>query len=150
MLRQIGDMTVSFGLLEFQMQEILVYLVNQSAIIGRVLGSYLSFSNLRAALSTLYEERFDADELFLELKDLLKEATSIEQERNAITHSYWIGGKTPLTITRHKVTARERSGFNPQFQEYSEEKLSAFNQRIKDLTGKFVDFYNKLDKIPSP
>jgi hypothetical protein len=101
MLLQIGDMTVSFGHLEFQMQEILVYLVNQSAIIGRVLGSYLSFSNLRASVSTLYEERFDADELFLELKDLLKEAASIEQERNAITHSYWIGGKTPLTITRH-------------------------------------------------
>ena len=146
MLVQIGDMTVSFGHLEFQMRCIFVYLVNQSAIIGEVLGSYLSFSNLRAALSTLYEERFGDNTLFAELKDLLREAANIEQERNAITHSLWLAG-----ATRHKVTAREKTGFRAQFEQYSEEDLSTFNQRIKDITGKFVDFYNKLpDKIPSP
>jgi hypothetical protein len=149
MLKQIGDMTVSFGHLEFHMRSVFVYLVNQSGIVGEILGTYLSFSNLRAAISALYVQRFGEDERFSELTELLHEASKIEQERNAITHSAWIGGHTPLTITRHKVTAREKRGFKQQDEQYSEDKLSAFNQRIRHLTSRFIEFYQKLpDQIP--
>jgi hypothetical protein len=144
MLKQIGDMTVSFVHLEFHMRLVFVYLVNQSAIVGEILGTYLSFSNLRAALSALYVQRFGEDERFSELTDLLHEAAKIEQERNAITHSAWIGGHTPLMITRHKVTAREKRGFKQQDEQYSEEKLLAFNQRIQRLTTNVIEFYRKL------
>jgi hypothetical protein len=147
MLKQIGDMTVSFGHLEFHMRLIFVYLVNQSAIIGEVLASYLSFTNLRAAINTLYEQRFGRDTLYSELKDLLREAAEIEQERNAITHSAWIAGNTRQTITRHKVTARGTKGLKKHSEQYSEQKLSAFNQRINVLTDKFVEFYFK--KLPN-
>jgi hypothetical protein len=150
-LVQIGDMTVSFGLLEFHMRWIFVYLVNQSAIIGEVLASYLSFRNLRAALSSLYKERFGENVLYSELKDLLAEAATIEQERNTITHSSWLAGQTAMTVTRHKVIAHQKAGFKAEFQQYSERDLLAFNQRIQNLAGKFVDFYHKLpDEIPSP
>ena len=149
MLVQIGDMTVSFGHLEFWMRYIFTYLVNQSAIVGEILASYLSFSNLRAGIISLYEERFASDELFGELKKPLKEAAAIEQERNAITHSSWLAGKTPTTSTRHKVTAREKSGFKKQTEQYSEHDLFEFNQRIKELTNEFIDFYAKLpQKLP--
>jgi hypothetical protein len=149
MLLQIGDMTVSFGHLEFWMRNLFVYLVNQSSIIGQILGSYLRFSDLSAAISTLYEERFGGDELLSELKELLKEAAGIEQERNAITHSFWLAGQTSETITRHKVTARSRSGFRLQMEQYREEDLLKFNESIKELTGKFLEFHNKLpNKIP--
>jgi len=150
-LVQIGDMTVSFAHLEFQMQTIFGVLVNQSARVGRILGSYLPFRNLRAALSSLYKERFGEDALYLELKELLAEAAKLEEERNQITHSLWIAGRTPSTITRHKVTAQKKRGLNAEFKQYSKDDLSAFVESIQRLTGKFVDFYHKLpDKIPSP
>ena len=57
-LEQIGDMTVSFGHLEFQMRWVLTYLVNQSAILGAILASPLSFRSLRDVLSSLYKVRF--------------------------------------------------------------------------------------------
>jgi hypothetical protein len=149
-LVRIGDMTVSFAILEFQMLSIFVVLVNQSARVGHILGSYLSFSNLRAALSSLYKERFGEDVLYSELKDLLAQAAQVEQERNMITHSLWAAGQTSSTITRHKVTAREKRGFKAEFKQYSKNDLSAFVESIRGLAGKFVDFYHKLpDKIPS-
>jgi len=149
-LVRIGDMTVSFALLEFQMQYIFVVLVNRSVRVGRILGSYLSFSNLRAALNSLYKERFGEDALYSELRDLLAEAAGIEQKRNAITHSLWVAGQTTSTITRHKVTAREKRGFKAEFEQNSEDDLSAFVQSIQCLAGKFVDFYHKLpDELPS-
>jgi len=149
MLKQIGDMTVSFGHLEFYMRLIFVYLVNQSAIVGEILGSYLSFGNLRAALNGLHKQRFGKDPLFSELQGLLGEAEAIERERNLITHSAWIGGHTALTITRHKITARGKKGFKQDDQQYNQEQLSAFNQRIKDLSGKFIEFYSKLpNEVP--
>jgi hypothetical protein len=52
MLEEIGDMTVSFGHLEFQMQEVFKYLVDQSAIVGAILASPLSFRSLRDVLSS--------------------------------------------------------------------------------------------------
>jgi len=149
-LVHIGDMTVSFAHLEFQMKTMFVVLVNQSARIGNILGSYLSFRNLRAALGSLYRERFGEDTLYMELKELLAEAGRLEEERNQITHSLWIAGETPSTITRHKVTAYGKAGFKPEFKQYSDGDLSDLVQRIQDLGGRFVDFYHKLpDNIPS-
>jgi hypothetical protein len=149
MLVQIGDMTVSFGHLEFHMQEILIYLLDQSTHMGRAVASYLSFKRLRAALSTLFEQCFGTDELLLELRELLKQAASVEQERNAITHSAWMGSYTPLNIRRFKVTGHEKGGYKKQFEEYSEDRLLEFNERIKNLTSKFIDFRKRLPaKVP--
>jgi hypothetical protein len=150
LLVQIGDMTVSFGLLEFQMRQIFVYLVNQSAHVGEILGSYLSFGNLRAAIISLYKERFGEDPLYPELRNLLIQAQKIEEERNAITHSLWGGGSNPFTAIRFKVTAREKKGLTTVSKDYTEDDLSVFNQRIRDLGGAFVDFYDKLPpKVPA-
>ena len=149
MLEQIGDMTVCFGHLDFQMQEVFKYLVDQSAIVGAILASPLSFRSLRDVLSSLYKERFGEDQLYLELIDLLREAAETEQQRNMITHSAWLAGHTPATITRHKIISRQKGGFRAQFEQYSRKDLSAFNQRIKRVTGKFKDFYDKLPaKLP--
>lgn len=144
-LEQIGDMTVSFGHLEFQMRWVFTYLVNQSAIVGAILASPLSFRSLRDVLSSLYKERFGENKLYSELEDLLKEAAKLEQERNAITHSEWLAGNR-----RHKITSRQKGGVKFHLQEYSEKDLPEFNQRIKRLTGQFIDFYKKLpDRIPA-
>ena len=149
-LVHIGDMTVSFAHLEFQMKTIFVVLVNQSARIGNILASFLSFSNLQAALNSLYKERFGEDALYAELKNLLAETAKVEQERNVITHSLWAAGQTTSTITRHKVTARGKAGFKAEFKQYSKDDLAAFVNSIQCLAGKFVDFYHKLPaKIPS-
>ncbi len=149
-LVQIGDMTVSFALLEFEMRKVFIYLVNQSAHVGEILGSYLSFSNLRAAIISLYKERFGEDALYSDLRVLVSEAQKIEEERNTITHSLWGAGANRFLAQRIKITAREKKGLKIQLKPYSEDDLSAFYQRIRELSGAFGDFYTKLpDEIPA-
>lgn len=50
LLTPIGDMTVSFAALELHMQAVLIFLVDQTARIGHILASQLSFTRLRAAI----------------------------------------------------------------------------------------------------
>jgi hypothetical protein len=80
-LMQIGDMTVSFATLEFMMQQIFLVLVGQSAVVGMILGSFLSFKNLGSAINSLHRARFGEDGLYSELKDLLAQAAKLEEDR---------------------------------------------------------------------
>lgn len=108
LLTQIGDVTVSFALLENQIQFLMSGLVGRPQRVGQILGSYLSFSNLRAAAVSLYVDRHGEDEDFAVLKGLLALAGKIEEERNRITHSVWGAGELG-TAARLKVTAREKT-----------------------------------------
>ena len=140
-LTVIGDMTVSFAALEFNMQVILVVLINQSARIGSILASQLNFSRLRASIISLYKERYGEDDQFQRLQRLMATAAKIEIERNLITHSFWGMGDTPGFIKRTKMTAREKRGFHIEFKEYNEQHLTAFVESIRELTDDVLDFY---------
>jgi hypothetical protein len=58
--------------------------------------------------------------------------------------------EVPLRLSQDtKLPLGRKWGFNAQFEEYSEQDLLAFNERIKLLTGKLNDFFTELpEKIP--
>ena len=106
--------------------------------VGQILGSYLSFSNLRAATISLYIDRHGEDDDFSTLKKLMVSAGKIEEERNRITHSVWGAGGTPMSAARLKITARETRGFHFESVVYDEAKLANFASTIKDLAGEIT------------
>ena len=133
-LKSIGDITVSFALLENQIQELIGSMLNERQRIGQIITADLSFKNLRALMISLYIARHgkeDAD--FEKLKELMTRAGEVEVTRNQITHSIWAAGKDANTVTRIKATAKEKHGIRFQFEEVSSGYLADFATKIKVL-----------------
>ena len=145
LLTYIGDMTVSFALLELYMQIILTILLNQSSRVGHIISSQLPFGRLRAAIISMYKERYGEDADFQQVKNLMGRASKLEEERNLITHSIWGTGDTIGTITRLKITAREKRGLNIETKSYDATILSDFVSEIKQLAEDVVSFQHMFD-----
>jgi hypothetical protein len=144
LLTHIGDITVSFALLEGQIQFLVAGLIGRPQRVGQILGSYLSFSNLRAAAISLYLDRHGEDADFATLKDLMVRSGKIEEERNRITHSMWGAGGTPSTAARLKITARESRGFHFESDLYDETRLASFASEVKKAASDIMRFTLKL------
>src|SRR2546428_4082891 len=102
-LAQLGDMTVSFALLENQIQSLLGALIREHQRVGQIVSSQLSFAKLRATVISLYLDRHGDDDDFKALRELINRAGKIEEERNRLTHSVWGGGDHSDTSTRRRL-----------------------------------------------
>lgn len=140
-LKSIGDITVSFALLEFQLQMLIGSLLNERQRIGQVITAELSFKGLKALLVSLYIERHGKDDAdFEQLKDLINRCGQAEEKRNQITHSIWGAGKDADHITRIKTTAKEKHGIRFQFEDVSSQNLEDFAVEIKKLAHELQTF----------
>ncbi|MQB02032.1 MAG: hypothetical protein GEU78_17520 [Actinobacteria bacterium] len=148
LLTPIGDMTVSFAALELHMQAVFIFLVDESARIGHILASQLSFARLRTSILALHKERYGENSDYLKLKDFMARAAKIEEERNNITHSFWGAGELPDTIIRLKITVHSKRGLNSDNKVYSESMLNDFAASIRQLTDEFIEFYVALLPLP--
>lgn len=153
-LKEIGDITVSFTMLESQIQNLIGSLIYEHQRIGQIITAELSFKNLRALLISLYLERHGEDDDFSKLREFMKRAGRAEDKRNQITHSIWAAGKDKNHITRCKTTAREKHGINFKFEEVSAESLNEFVKEIKVLAEELIrfqlDLLNRHKVINSP
>jgi hypothetical protein len=89
LLRHIGDITVSFALLENTLQMVVHSLVASSQRIGQIITAELGFKNLRALSISLYKERLGEGDKFDQFRARLRRAAEAEDKRNQITHSLW-------------------------------------------------------------
>ncbi len=132
-LVHIGDMTVSFALLETAIQILVWYLIAENKRIGQIITAELSFRNLRGLAISLYLERNGEDSDYIILKAYMEKAAILEDRRNQITHSIWAAGKDSQSITRIKTTAKEKKGLQLQFEDVQAKELSNFLSEIKQL-----------------
>lgn len=139
-LTEIGDMIVSFTLLESQIQSFIGSLIYEHQRIGQIITAELSFKNLRALLISLYLERHGEDKDFENLRELMKRSGKIEEKRNQITHSIWAAGIDKNHITRIKTTAKEKHGIRFKSEQFSVKDLSDIVNDIKGLNGELLDF----------
>jgi hypothetical protein len=133
LLARIGDIAVSFALLESMIQALAGSQLQEHQRIGQIITAELSFRNLRALVTSLYRERHGEDADFETLRELMKRAAQLEEKRNQITHSVWAAGKTAETVTRIKTTAKEKRGIQFDFHQVSAQDLGAVAQEIKTL-----------------
>ena len=144
-LKSIGDITVSFALLENQIQMLIGSMLNEPQRIGQIITAELSFKHLRALMISLYKERYGKEDVdFEKLKKLMTRAGQVEEKRNQITHSLWAAGKDVNTITRLKTTAKEKEGIKFHFQEVSSSHLDDFATEIKVLAEEILRFWIHL------
>jgi hypothetical protein len=141
LLRHIGDITVSFALLENTLQMVVHSLVGNSQRIGQIITAELAFKNLRALSISLYKERLGESDKFDQFRALIRRAAEAEDTRNQITHSLWAAGNSPGTITRIKTTAKEKHGIRFHFESVNETQLSDFASKLKILAGDIQSFW---------
>lgn len=142
-LEKIGDITVSFALLENQIQFFiwsLLGLTPRIQRIGQIITSELSFKKLRAVLISLYKETYGENDNYKKMRDLMNRAGKIEEKRNQITHSLWGAGKDIDSVTRIKTTAKEKCGLRFKFECVTVNDLAKIAGDIKKLAAEIQDF----------
>ena len=143
-LVHIGDMTVSFALLEAAIQILVWYLIGERQSIGQIITAELSFKSLRALAISLYLERNGEDSDYPTLKAFMKKAATFEDRRNQITHSIWAAGKDSQSITRIKTTAKVKNGLQFQFKDVQVKDLANFVSDIEQLAEDIQIFWIHL------
>jgi len=148
-LKHIGDITVSFALLESQIKTLIGSLIAEHQRIGQIITAQLSFRNLLDLVISLYLERHGEDDDYLKLKLLMNKAGNIEENgegvsRNKIIHSIWAAGRDKDHITRVKTNERKKNGLKFQFEELSAQELAAFAKETRNLADEISRFYLKL------
>jgi hypothetical protein len=141
LLTRIGDITVSFALLENAIQTLVGSLVKEHQRISQIITAELAFRNLRALAVSLYRERHGEDADFEVLRALMRRAGYLEEQRNQITHSIWAAGDSADTVTRIKTTAKEQRGLHFDWTRVGEEDLAAVAEAMKLLAGEIQAFW---------
>jgi hypothetical protein len=144
LLVHIGDITVSFALLESTIQNLVGPLISVHQPINQIITAELPFRNLRALTISLYKERHGEGPAFAALRELMNRAADLEEKRNQIVHSLWVTGDTADTAKRFKETAKERHGYRIQFTNVAEQDLAGVASAIKELAADVQKFWSHL------
>lgn len=139
-LKHIGDITVSFALLENCLQALAQSLLGAGQRLGQIVTAEVSFKALRALTVSLYLQRNGEDEHLTQFRELIRRAADAEDKRNQITHSLWAAGENAHSITRIKTTAKERHGIRFHFENVTADQLAAFAREIKVLANDIQKF----------
>jgi hypothetical protein len=140
-LEQIGDITVSFALLDNTIQMLIWQLISKNQRIGQIITSQVSFGKLIPLAISLYKERFGEDDSYDKFKKLMKLAKKIEEkDRNHIIHSFWGAGKDNQHITQIKITTRENKGLIHDAPEKSIDDLRIIAENIRELADTITRF----------
>jgi len=142
----IGNITVSFALLERCIQQLVDFAIPARQELSQIITAELSFAQLRALAFSLFLNQFGEDENvdIQGLKRLMARAESVEKKRNQITHSMWLAGKTADEITRMKTTAKQKDGLRFHVASLTVPDLEAVATEILEVATAVQDFSIRL------
>jgi hypothetical protein len=144
LLVHIGDIIVSFALVEDMLQSLVGSLIREHQRVGQIITAELAFKNLRALTISLYKDRHGEDGEFLVLSELVKRAAQVEDVRNQIAHSLWASGGDADTVTRIKATAKEKRGIHFYFEQVGDKELAGIATEMKSLAADIQNFRMRL------
>ena len=129
-LKHIGDITVSFSILEETLKFFVGGLIHDWPV-TQIITAQLPFRNIRTLLVSLYIERHGKDDDFKTLRKYIIKCGKIEEKRNQIIHSIWLAGDDITTVGRMKATAGEKHGWQVQYTNETAQAFQEFANEIK-------------------
>jgi hypothetical protein len=153
-LVQVGDIIVSFALLEETMRHVIQVILPQSAAspyAPSIVTAGMSFKQLCTVAVSLCLDRFGKNNSRTEeMRRLVKQCHLAEDQRNAIAHSYWGGsgwdGENNVDFSRLKITAREKHGWVMHSEAFRESDLAEIAASIHELITRVGNFRWELAK----
>lgn len=143
-VKAIGNIAVSFALLETQLADTLRLLIGTTQPIGQMVAVQLAFKRMVDLFGSLIRERFRSPDELAEYSPLIGQLHQAEEERNIIMHSFWVAGDSQETITRVKTTATSSQGLRHQFETMRVEDLDNIAKTLLHLTGSLIDLQARL------
>jgi hypothetical protein len=151
-LVQVGDIIVSFALLEETMRHVIQLLLPQSAAspyAPSIVTAGMSFKQTCTVVVSLCLDRFGEDDPKTEeMRQLVKQCHRAEDQRNSIAHSHWGGsgwdGENSVDFARLKITARENHGWTMQSEPVKESDLAEIAGLIHQLISRAGKFQRDL------
>lgn len=140
----VGKLTLNFAHLEFMFSMFAGMHMNTGYPFNELVLSELSFRqlmNVSVGLHELIEPNKSERDRF---REIVKRATSLEQERNTITHSFY-GQTNKNTIVRHKNVTRIKGGYRQQRQEITANNILAIASEIEELSFVLGEFIYEID-----
>ncbi len=152
-LRLLGDMSVTFGIIHFQLMTLVQQIIGLDKMWKQAITAELSLAQLRSIALSVYRARFGEDSDFLKLRELITRSEALEQRRNSITHSLWTVGQDMTQTSRLKVTAKQNRGLKHTFEDMTEasllEEIANFHKLADDLTTFEIEVGHHLAQKPS-
>lgn len=141
-LTAIGDIAVSFALLESSLKFFVWELISKDQMIGQIITAEIPFKGIRSLTISLFLHKFGKNQNYLKLNKLMKDASDLEQKRNQIIHCQWGAGKDKEHITRIKTSAKERTGLKHEFETISITDLNDISFGLKQIAEQITRFWN--------
>ncbi|MBC8489357.1 MAG: hypothetical protein H8D45_25320 [Bacteroidetes bacterium] len=145
-LMVIGRITVNFALLESSISMGIWKLIGagQEQDFGKIITSELSFKNLVALFSSLFNYLVKDQSSIDQLKNLIKDAMEAEKKRNIITHSLYVGDKKKSEVIRIKTTAKIHKGLKYQLESLTVNELNEIADFIAEVTANIQSFVSRI------
>jgi len=144
-LKHIGDIIVSFALIEYSIQILIWSLINEHQRLGQIVTAELSFNTLISLVISLYKDRHGNDDDDFEiLGDLMKRANDLQDKRNRICHSIWGAGRKDGSVIRFKTTAKQKAGIKLKYEEMGEATFAKMGTDMKVLAYDINHFRESL------
>ncbi len=145
-LTHIGDIFVSFALLEQAISPLIGSLIREHQAVGQIVTAPLAFKHLRALAVSLYIERHGKDDSdYKRLRVLMNEAGTLSNIRDLFAHLIWGAGRTVEYICRMKYMAQENDGLRfTRPEELSVEDIATDVRRIRKCAQEVSDFWLQL------
>ena len=144
-LARIGDVMVSFSMLERMLDLYIAGLLAVPQRIGRCICAALTFTQARQMTIAVYNEKFGHDEDYAILADVLKRAGQAEEHRNAIAHSEW-GRVNDLEVSRLKDSTRGFKGLKITTTDHTAEDIGAIATELAKVTGDLGKLWERQHK----
>ena len=145
----LGKVNVYFAALESQIEFLTWSLINSEQMIGQIITSELSFKGKVNLLSSIFIYRVENEEHQDELDAILTKAIQVEERRNVVVHSQWLGGGPGPNHLRIKKTAKKGKGIKHQFVHVSTEEIEGIADDASLVAGDLQDFLVKIH-MPNP
>lgn len=146
-LAEIGRIVLNYAILENAVKELIQELLQMEVETGIIITSEMSFRNLLNLASSLVCDICSEDEQIV-FDEVLKLASSAEEERNQIVHSLW-GFYTDKNTgediaTRLKYTARRGKGLTEKMVPYKLQNLRDVAHRMSIASYEIEKFKDRI------
>jgi hypothetical protein len=148
-LEAIGDITVSFAMLESVLQGLVHTLLGTRLAIAQTVTAEISFKGLRALAASLWIERYGkAQALTVDFLKLMTRIRAVEEKRNQVTHSLWAANEEGLVL-RIKRTAKETRGLELKYDQVAPADLAKIAGEIKRVASEVQSLHLGMKKTPA-
>ena len=145
-LLALGRVTVNFQFLESSLSIATWTLISSDQRVGQIVTCGLSFNKLCDVFSALVQHRTTKIKVVKEVFELIKQASELEQKRNAFMHSSWATsqGRPDAGSVRIKSSMNRKKGWLLQAQDLTPEAINRVADEMGTLTTTLTSCIFKL------